>query len=113
MRDFRLGRNTTEHYTSFEEAGRAFGCRPVSKVTKDMKKLEKQRETFVGKHKCRSCGNPMTWVDGTSTMVCQNPACRGIKHTRTDSDGNEIVTYSPSYSLLDSTGTIIAENIFS
>ena len=55
----------------------------------------------------------MRWVEGTSTMVCSNEKCRGIKHTRTDADGNEIVTYLPSYDLLDSRGTEIANIIFS
>lgn len=113
MRKFRMDNNTTEHYTSFEEMAAAWGCRPVSKVTKDMKKLEKQREVFCGKHRCKACGNPMTWVDGTSTMVCNNEKCRGIKHTRIDADGNEIVTYTTSYDLLDEIGTDIASNIFS
>ena len=113
MKSFRMDRNTTEHYTSFQELGKAFGCRPVNKQTKDVKKLEKQREVFCGKHRCKACGQPMTWVEGTSTMVCSNDKCKGVKHTRTDADGNEIVTYLPSYDLLDELGTDIAYNIFS
>lgn len=113
MRDFRLGRNTTEHYSSFEELGKAFGCKPVSKVTKDMKKLASQQEKFVNSHRCKACGQPMRWIEGVSTMVCSNEKCRGIKHTRTDADGNEIVTYTPSYSLLDEKGFEICTNIFS
>ena len=113
MKSFRMDRNTTEHYTSFTELAAAFGCRPVNKKTKDVKKLEKQREVFCGKHRCKACGQPMTWVEGTSTMVCSNDKCKGIKHTRTDADGNEIVTYLPSYDLLDELGTDIAYNIFS
>ena len=113
MRDFRMGRNTTEHYNSFEDCAKAFGCKPVVKRTKDEKKLEKQREVFTGKHICKACKNPMTWVEGTSTMVCANEKCRGIKTVRTDKDGNEIVTYLPSYDLLDEIGMEIAGNIFS
>ncbi len=113
MRDFRLGRNETAHYSSFIEVAKAFGCRPVIKKTNDEKKLAKQKEVFCGKHRCRSCGEPMSWVDGTSTMVCSNEKCRGIKQTRTDVDGNEIVAYLPSYDLLDDLGTEIANNIFS
>lgn len=113
MREFRMGRNTTEHYSSFEEAARAWKCRPVNKKTKDMKKLASQQEKFVNSHRCKACGNPMRWVDGTSTMVCSNDKCKGIKHTRTDADGNEIVTYTPSYDLLDEKATEICNNIFS
>lgn len=112
MKDFRMGRNTTEHYTSFQECAKAFGCRPVSKVTKDMKKLKDQREKFCERHRCAACGQPMSWVEGTSTMVCSNEKCRGIKQTRVDKDGNEIVSYLPSYDLLDDKGFSIAQNIF-
>ena len=113
MRDFRMGRNTTEHYSSFEEVARAFGCRPVKKKTDDEKKLAKQQEKFVNSHRCRTCRNPMNWVEGTSVMSCKNPTCKGIKQVRTDKDGNEVVTYLPSYDLLDEVGTDIANNIFS
>lgn len=113
MREFRMGRNTTEYYTSFEELAKAFGCRPANKKTKDEKKLADQQNKFRARHKCKACGNPMVWVEGTSTMVCANDKCRGIKHTRTDKEGNEIVTYLPSYDLLDELGSEIAYNLFS
>ena len=113
MREFRMGRNTTEYYTSFQDLAKAFGCRPVNKKTKDEKKLASQQEKFVNSHKCKACGNPMRWVEGTSTMVCSNEKCRGIKQTRTDKEGNEIVTYLPSYDLLDEKGASIAYNLFS
>lgn len=113
MKSFRMGRNTTEHYTSFEDAAKAWGCRPVNKKNKDEKKLAEQQEKFCGKHKCKACGQPMTFVGNTSVMSCQNPTCKGIKHIRTDKDGNEIITYLPSYDLLDETGTEIANVIFS
>lgn len=113
MSNYRLGRNTTEHYTSFEELRAAFGCKPITKRTSDEKKLEGQRIAFNGKHRCKSCNQPMVWIGGTSVMSCKNPDCKGIKSVRTDIDGNEIVTYYPSYDLLDSVGADIASNLFS
>lgn len=111
MREFRLGRNTTEHYSSFEELGKAFGCRPVNKRTKDEKKLKEQQEKFNAKHKCKACGQPLTYIGGNQ-MVCLNADCKGIKHKRTDAEGNVIVTYRPSYELLNSKSAEIANNIF-
>ena len=112
MKEFRLGNNTTAHYSSFEDMAVAWGVKPVSKVTKDMKKLQEQQEKFRGKHKCKACGEPMDFIQGTSAMACKNPKCKGIKQVRTDKEGNEIVTYLPSYDLLDSLGSEIASNIF-
>lgn len=112
MSNFRMGSNTREHYTSFTDMAAAWGCKPVVKKTSDAEKLKGQQEKFVNKHKCKACGQPMTYVSGTSVMSCQNPSCKGIKHVREDKDGNEIVTYLPSYDLLDSLGSEIASNIF-
>ena len=113
MRTIRLSNNTTEHYSSFEELAAAWGCKPVSKVTKDMKKLKEQQDRFKERHKCRACGEPMEFINGTSTMTCKNPKCKGIKQIRLDNEGNEIVTYLPSFDLLDELGSDIANNIFS
>lgn len=113
MKVKRLGNNTTEHYSSFEELAAAWKCKPVSKVTKDMKKLKEQQEKFRGKHCCKACGQPMEFINDTSVMACKNPGCLGVKHVRRDVEGNEIVTYLPSYNLLDSLGSEIANNIFS
>ena len=113
MKVKRLGNNTTENYSSFEELAAAWGCKPVSKVTKDMKKLKDQQEKFRGKHKCKACGEPMEFINNTSTMACKNPKCKGIKQVRLDKEGNEIVTYLPSYDLLDELGAEIGNNIFS
>lgn len=100
-------------YSSFEELAAAWNCKPVSKVTKDKEKLAEQQKRFVNKHKCRACGQPMTWVKGTSAMTCTNPSCKGIKLTRDNEDGTKNVTYITSYDLLDDVGTEIAGNIFS
>jgi hypothetical protein len=112
MKDFRMGRNTTEHYSSFEECAKAFGCKPVVKKTKDENKLKAQREKFSAKHKCKACGQPMSWV-GSSIMTCMNDKCKGIKVERDGADGNKIISYVVSYDLLDDLGAEIANNIFS
>ena len=113
MKEFRLGNNTTDHYSSFEELAAAFGLKPVSKVTKDMKKLQEQQTKFRERHRCKACSEPMEFIQGTSAMACKNPKCKGLKQVRTDKEGNEIVTYLPSYDLLDSLGSEIGNNIFS
>ena len=112
MKTFRMGRNTTEHYSSFEEMAKAWNCKPVIKRTKDEEKLNKQRENFCARHKCKACGEPMTWITG-SVMACANEKCKGVKVEREDADGNKIVSYITSYDLLDDTGSEIAYNIFS
>ena len=43
----------------------------------------------------------MEFINNTSTMACKNPKCKGIKQVRLDKEGNEVVTYLPSYDLLD------------
>ena len=78
MKEFRLGKGTTEHYSSLTELGAAWGCKPVLKRTKDEAKLNKQRETFCSKHKCKGCGQPMKFLYG-SIMVCDNSKCKGIE----------------------------------
>jgi len=112
MKAFRMGRNTIEHYSSFEEMGKAWGCKPVTKKTKDEEKLKKQRENFCARHRCEACGEPMQWITG-SVMACVNEKCKGKKVERTDSEGNKIVSYITSYDLLDDLGSEIANNIFS
>lgn len=113
MKEFRLGKNTKEHYTSIEEMAKAWGCKPITKKTKDEKKLKEQQEKFCARHKCRACGQPMTWVGG-SMMTCKNENCKGIKIEEKDAEGNIIRTeYLVPYDLLDEKGTEIAANIFS
>ena len=111
MKEFRMGRNTTEHYTSLEEMGKAWGCKPVTKQTKDKEKLQKQREKFCGFHKCKACGEPMTYIGG-SIMACTNEKCKGIKLEKKDAEGNASSVYLTSYELLDDHFAEIAENIF-
>lgn len=100
-------------YFGFEELASSMGIKPVSKVTKDKEKLAGQQERFVNRHKCRGCGQPMTWVGG-NLMTCQNPNCKGIKFSKKNEEtGEEKVWHETSYDLLDELGETIAGNIFS
>lgn len=100
-------------YESFQELCKDYyHMKPVTKVTKDADKLKSQQEKFVGRHKCKACGEPMTFISSTSVMTCRNPECKGIKFVRKDKDGNDVVSYIPSYDLLDENGAEIANNIF-
>lgn len=111
MNDFRLSKGVTEHYTSLEDLRAGFGLKPVSKQTKDKEKLQKQRENFCKWHRCKACGEPMTYIGG-SVMTCTNDKCKGIKHERKDKEGNSVVTYSVPYELLDEHFSEVASNIF-
>ena len=112
MKEFRKAKGVTEHYTSLEEMAKAWGCKgsPI-KQTRDKEKLQKQRENFCNFHKCKACGQPMTYI-GESVMTCTNDKCKGIKHERKDNDGNTIVTYSVSYEILEEKYAEKARNIF-
>jgi len=112
MGEFRMGRNTTKHFTSFEDLAKAFGVKPVNKQTKDKAKLESQREKFLSRNKCKACGQPMTF-NGDNVMVCCNEDCKGIKHEITDEEtGTVKVYYTPSFKLLDNKSSEIAKNLF-
>ena len=111
MKKFRLSKGVTEHYTSLEEMRKAYGCKPVIKQTKDKEKLKMQRENFCKWHRCKACGEPMTYLGG-SMMTCANEKCKGIKNEKKDKDGNVIITYSVSYEILDDKYEEMAKNIF-
>lgn len=108
----RLSKDTIAVYKNFESLREAFGLPKIKKQTKDKTKLAKQRETFAGKHVCRACGKPMVMDLNTNIMVCSNPDCKGIKHTKTDVEGNTKTWYSPSFFLLNEKSAEIANNIF-
>lgn len=107
----RLSKDTTAYYNSFEEAAKAFGCRPVKKRTDDLDKLAKQQERFVGK--CKVCGENLTYISDTNILACTNPACKGIKMTSKDEEDNEKVWYIPVTRMVDDKGFEIALNLFS
>lgn len=110
MKPYRMGINTTEHYSSFEEAAKAWGCKPVTKNEDKMKKLQ---EKFLAKpkFKCNACGEQMNYL-GNSIMTCTNDKCKGVKIEREDSEGNKSVSYVTSYFLLDDNDASYANYIF-
>ena len=101
MSAYRLGKDVTDHFNSFEEVAKMFGCKPVSRKTRNEKRLLNQQERFYKKHKCKACGQFMTYISD------------GIKNTFMDKDGNERVVYSVSFDELDEKGSDIARNILS
>jgi len=113
MREIRLGGGFTEHYSSFEEMAKACGRKPIIKKTKDANKLASQQEKFRAKHLCAACKQPMEFVRNTNVMVCSNEKCKGLKNVRVDKEGNEVVTYTTSYDILDELGAEIGNVIFS
>lgn len=110
-KNLRLSKNTTAHYSSFEEVAKAFGCKPLKKRTDDAEKLKNQQEKFVGK--CRVCGQNLTYIDGTNVLACTNTSCKGIKRTYKNEDGTENVRYIPVTRIVDEVGMEIAMNLFS
>lgn len=111
MKNYRMSKDTTEHYTDLASLRAAWGMDPVTKKTKDENKLHKQQENFANNHKCKACGMPMSYIFG-NVMTCVNPKCQGIEVKRIDKDGNEVVSYHTSYDILDDIGAEIANNIF-
>lgn len=98
-------KNKVTHFRSFTAAAASFGCKKVTKVTKDAEKLTKQRERFSSNHRCRACGKPMTHISGTNIFACRE--CDGIEIGIPGSSRK-----IPSYDLLDERGAEIANNIF-
>lgn len=77
--------------------------------TSDETKLQKQKETFSGKHICPLCKQPRTWVKDTNIMACTNPECKGFPVKDTD---GLIVGYKPSWKTLSTRGEEIASTLF-
>lgn len=111
MKEFRKSKGVTAHYTSLEELRTGFGLKPVKKRTNDSEKLKAQQDKFLGV--CKACKKPLSWIEGTNTLACQNPECKGIKMTSKNEDGSERVWYIPVTKILNEKGMSIAENLFS
>ena len=109
--EYRKARDVKEQYNSLEELREAWHCKPIKKRTSDENKLNAQRDAFRGRHRCKACEDPMSYV-GAGAMACTNPKCKGIKNEKTLKDGTTVTTYEVSYELLDARGTTIAENLF-
>lgn len=111
MKDFRLGKNDTAHYSSFAELREAWGLKKLSSRTKDEKKLAEQREKFVGT--CNVCKQPLVYCTGTNVCYCNNENCKGIKvGTKTGEDGKEKPIYAPYQRILNEKGLEIGLNLF-
>ena len=79
---------------------------------KKQRPLEKGRkEKLEKKYMCRACGKPLTWVEDTNIMSCQNPKCKGIKKTKKKADGTESVYYTMSYMTLNNYDRRLIERI--
>lgn len=111
MREFRNGKNCTEHYSSLAELRVAFGLKPLEKKRpKDEKVLQEKREKFLGT--CKVCKQTLSIIKNTNVLACKNPECRGIKMTSTNEDGSERTWYIPVTRMIDNRGMQIAENLF-
>lgn len=111
MRSYRMSKGETEHYSSFAELGKAWGCKPLIKQTKDKTKLGKQRENFSKGYLCPACKMPMQYIGG-NMMVCQNESCNGIKYERKTDTGETKTWYTVPYEIMDEKSSEIAYNIF-
>ena len=109
MKEFRKGKNCTEHYTSFDELRQAFGLKPVVKRTNDIEKLTAQREKFLGT--CPYCKEKLSYVGG-NVIVCKNEKCNGKKVEKENEDGTKSIMYYPYIKLLNNQGAEIASNLF-
>ena len=106
MKEFRKDKNCTEYYSSLEELRAGWGLDPIEKKrTKDMGKLQAQREKFLGT--CRACKSPMKYVS-SKYSVCSNENCRGINIAKK----GEEPRYVLSIREFDSKGETIAKNLF-
>ena len=109
MKEFRKDKNCTEHYTSLGDLGKAFGCKPITKRTKDQNKLEIQKNKFLGV--CPYCKEQPSYIGG-NVIACKNEKCTGKKVEKENEDGTKLVMYYPYIKLLDKRGEDIAQNIF-
>ena len=100
--------NGSPHYDSFQEAYEALY---PNKKRKPYKPKLEVKDKFLKKNVCQVCKKPLVWIEGTHTMACQNPKCKGFEHTRKDADGNEQKYYSPSYVILSDFGYLLASTI--
>lgn len=94
-------------YSSFTELAEAWNIKP-RKLDED--KVRSQKEKFLSHHKCKACGEPLTYMGG-NLMSCTNEKCKGIKITKEDAEGNKVVRYEPSFDLLEDKYAAIAARI--
>ena len=106
MKEFRMGNGVTEHYNSFAEMGKAWGCKPVTKKRpRDEEKLNSARTKFLGV--CPVCKSPMKYVS-TDYSVCSNTECRG-RNVAAKGEEPRYVTVIREF---DEKGKEISSNLF-
>ena len=106
MREFRNGKNCTEHYTSLADLGKAWGCKPVTKKRpKDEERLNLVRVNFLGV--CPVCKSSMKYVS-SDYSVCSNTECRG-KNIAKKGEEPRYITVIREF---DEKGKEIAANLF-
>lgn len=93
----------SHYYNSLAELATAWGIKP--RPAKDKELRDQQQKKFLARHKCRACGEPLTYVGG-NIMTCTNEKCKGIKIKDREDE------YIVSYELLDKVGEEIASKIF-
>ncbi len=108
MKNYRMSKNTTAHYSSLEELREAMHLPKIQKRTKNNEKLAKQREHFLGR--CRVCGEPLSYISGTNVLVCSNDKCQGHKITARNENGED--KFVPVMRVLDDKGAEIANSLF-
>ena len=96
MEKFRLGKTDTAHYTSLGELRKAFKLKELSTNKEKTAELQVQ---FTKNKTCRACHQPLTYIGG-SVLACQNPDCKGIKHTSKNEDGSIKTYFTPSFMIL-------------
>ena len=96
-------------YGSFAEVAEALGYASKDLRVGTAEELKQRQEAFRAKHKCKSCGEPMVWINGTSIMVCQNPKCKGVNIKKKDGEGT---IRKPSYYTLNEGNLRAARELF-
>ncbi len=73
--------------------------------------LEQRKNKFLKRYVCKICGSPLSLVQGTNVMMCNNGECKGIERKYYE-NGKEKTAHDPFYMLLDERGIQIADSIF-
>lgn len=85
----------------------------MSKESKKLSRkeyLQKKKENFLKRHVCKICGKPLSLIQDTNIMICNNAECKGIER-KIYENGKEAVTHEAFYILLDDRGVQIANSI--
>lgn len=97
MKEFRLGKNFTEHYTDFSQLKAKKDQKKTIKEIAEKKEAAEKKVLPV----CKYCGQRMGYMGG-NIAVCKNEKCKGKPIVYVDAEiGNKTTKYvKPVYSLL-------------